>query len=168
VFARRCQSLGRWVALACLIGLAGVGRFAGAAPPKTGTKPKETAASKSLPVYEFLVKSGLSKRASPEAAVLRAVVTINRGGRRLATSTVKVIARKHQPETLNAIQAAIVNATLVEACETQKVGSLEIAYSDATVLTVIINKHYYEITTSAGTIRFTSQPLTTILHDLLE
>jgi hypothetical protein len=150
------------MALAGLVILASAGRFAWAAGGSN-----ETAATAHPPIYEFLIKSGLSKRARPEAAVLRAVTTIERGGQRIATSTVKAIARRHQPETLTAIQAAIVNGTVVEGGESPKVGSLEIAYSDGKVLTVIIYKDYFELTTSAGTIRFTSEPLSQILYELI-
>jgi len=147
--------------------LVAVSSFAGAATPRSsGTK--ETAANKRPPIYQFLIKSGFSKRAKPEAAVLKAVVTLERGGQKVVTSTVKLLARREQPETLNAIQAAIVNGTLTEAKQTPKVGSIEISYNDGKVLSVVIYEAYYEITTSAGILRFTSKPLGEILWNLLK
>jgi hypothetical protein len=163
VLAGWSRSLGLRLAVAGLLGLAWPGRSAGA----TGTS-DQTAGSAHPPIYEFLVNSGISKNARPEAAVLRVVTTIERGGQRIATSTVMTLARQHQPDVLNAIQAAIVNGTLVEASESPKAGSLEIAYSDGNVVTVVIYAAYYEITTSAGTIRFTSEPLSQILHELIK
>jgi len=155
------------LALVCGVGLLlGTSAIVGAAAP-----PKDTAAQNKAPVYEFLNKSGFSKRAKPEAALLRGVITVNRGGRKVVTSTVRAIdgKGKDQAKWLEAIQAAILNGTLAEAREDNpKVGSVEIAYSNGKTLTIIIYKYYYEITTSAGTIRFTSPPLNTILYDLLK
>jgi len=157
--------IGCCLAVASLAAVAGACRTANAAQPGTGNP---TAASKSLPVYTFLVQSGFSRRAHPEAAVLRGVITVRRGGQSVVTSTVRTLYRKHQPETLDAIQAAILNGTPTEACETVKVGTLEVAYSDGKVLTVTLYQAYFEITTSAGTMRFTSEPLATILLELLK
>lgn len=130
--------------------------------------PGNTAASEKPPIYTFLIQSGFSKRAHPEAAVVRGIITVNRGGQPVATSTVRTLSRRNQPETLNAIQAAIVNGTPVETCETSEVGSIEVSYSDGKVLKVVIYGAYFEITASAGTIRFTSEPLSKILWELLK
>ena len=158
---------GHAIALLCGAGLfLGTSAIAGAATP-----PRETAAQKKTPVYEFLRRSGFSKRAKPEAAIVRGVITVNRGGRNVVTSTVRAIhgKGKDQAKWLEAIQAAIVNGTPAQAREDNpKVGSVEIAYSNGKTLTVIIYKYYYEITSSAGTIRFTSPPLNKILYDLLK
>lgn len=162
MIAGRFGALRLGMGLAGLVILASAGRFAWAAGGSN-----ETAAAAHPPLYDFLIKSGLSKHARPEAAVLRAVTTIERGGQQIATSTVMALARRHQPEALNAIQAAIVTGTVVEGGESPKVGSLKISYSDGKVVTVVIYAAYYEITTSAGTIRFTSEPLSQILHELI-
>lgn len=157
-------------ALAALALLCGAGLLLGtSAGAGAATPPRETAAQKKTLVYEFLRRSGFSKRARPEAAIVRGVITVNRGGRQVVTSTVRSVYRKYQPKTLEAIQAAIVNGTPAQAREDNpKVGSVEIAYSNGKTLTVIIYKYYYEITTSAGTVRFTSPPLNKILYDLLK
>ena len=172
MFSIHRKLIGRCLAATCLIPIFGAaaliaaGSTAGAATPSKGTKP--TAASKKPPVYLFLRKSGVSKRARPESAIVRGVITVNRGGRNVVTSTVRAVHRRHQPEMLDAIQAGIVNGVPAEACETTKVGSIELAYSDGNKFTVAIYQHYYEITTSAGTIRFTSPLLTKILRELLK
>jgi len=133
-----------------------------------------TAAQQKLPLYEFLIKSGISKRAKPESAILSGVITIEREGRQVVTSTTRLIYRRHLPEVLDALQAAIINGTVVEppagagAAESVKVGTLQLKYDDGSVFTVVIFRDYYEITTSAGTIRFTSEPLTEILKKQLD
>lgn len=170
--AKHRRLIARWFALACFAGLVGPSQVVYAVtPPTTGDKQSETAASKKLRIYEFLRKSGFSKRAQPDAAVLRGVITVERNGQSVATSTTRSLYRKYQPKTLEAIQAAIVNGTLVEAgenVESVKIGSLEMSYSDGNVLTVVIYRDYFEITTRAGTIRFTSKPLSEILYELLK
>jgi hypothetical protein len=160
----------RRLAAACLALLLGAGALVGAAAiagAATPVKPKRpTAAAAKAPIYEFLRKSGFSKRARPESAVVQGVITVQRGGRTVVTSTTRAV---HKKEILDAIQVAIVNGTLVEeATESTKVGTLEVTYSDGNSLTVTIYNHYYEITASAGTIHFTSEPLTTILWELLK
>jgi len=144
------------LALACL------------ATPAGAATPGNTASTEKPPIYTFLIQSGFSKSAHPEAAVVRGTITVNRNGQNVPTSTVRTLSRQHQPETLNAIQAAIVNGTVVEECETSKIGSLEVSYSNGKVLTVVIYGAYFEITTSAGTIRFTSEALSKILLELLK
>jgi hypothetical protein len=140
----------------------------------TAAEDPPTAAQQKLPLYEFLIKSGISKRAKPESAILSGVITVERGGRQVVTSTTRVIYRRHLPEVLDAIQAAVINGTVVQAptgaeeVESPKVGTLEMKYTDGKAFTVVIREAYYEITTSAGTIRFTSVPLTEILRKQLE
>ncbi|MBN1918290.1 MAG: hypothetical protein JW889_10295 [Verrucomicrobia bacterium] len=130
---------------------------------------RATAAERKLPLYEFLIKSGVSKRARPEAAILSGVVTVLRDGQQVVTSTTRLIYRRHLPELLDAIQTAIINGTVVETdAESSKVGTLQLSYSDGSTFTVIIYNDFYEITTAAGTIRFTSVPLTEILRKQLE
>ncbi len=165
VFAARVLTAG------VLTAFGAAGLLLAASAADAAAPPKDTAAENKAPVYEFLSKSGFSKRAKPEAALLRGVITVNRGGRKVVTSTVRAIdgKGKDQAKWLEAIQAAILNGTLAEAREDNpKVGSVEIAYSNGKTLTVIIYKYYYEITTSAGTIRFTSPPLNKILYELLK
>ena len=156
------------IAAGCVAVLLGVCAAAGAAGPR-GSAKRKTAGTTKPPIYLFLIKSGFSKKAKPKEAMLRAVTAVMRNGQEMMLSLVRRISREHEPELLNAIQAAIINGTLIEEVpESAEVGTLEITYSNAKVLTVTIYMAYYEITTSAGTIRFTSVPLSEILRGLLK
>lgn len=163
-------------AAACLAAAASFAALmlCGPAAATESTDTPTTAAQQKLPLYEFLIKSGISKRAKPESAILSGVITVEREGRQVVTSTTRLIYRRHLPEVLDALQAAIINGTVVEApagagdAESVKVGTLQLKYDDGSVFTVVIYRDYYEITTSAGTIRFTSEPLTEILKKQLD
>ncbi len=154
----------RRLALACACALVGAGGLpAGPGVARAATTP--TAGEQEAPVYTFLIRSGLSKRAKAQSAIFRGVMTVERAGRKVVTSTVTAV---HKPEILAALQLAIFGGTVVqEVPESTKAGTLEITYDDGTTIPVVIYQAYYEITASSGTIRFTSVPLTQILHDLV-
>ncbi len=154
----------RRLALACVCALVVAGGLQ-AGPGAARAATSSSGSEQEAPVYTFLIHGGLSKRAKAQSAVFSGVLTIERAGRKVATSTVTAV---HKPEILAALQAAIFGGTVVEnAPESTKAGTLEITYNDGTTLTVVIYQAYYEITTSAGTIRFTSVALTQILHELV-
>jgi hypothetical protein len=139
----------------------------GAAGVSSGTTP--AAGSQNPPVYEFLIKSGVKKTARPESALLAGVITVTEGGQSIVKSTTRPISRRNEPDWLDLIQAGIISGTIVEPTqESVKVGSLDMTYSDGSKFTVLIYRDYFEITTTAGTIRFTSEPLTLVLTKLLK
>jgi hypothetical protein len=155
---------GRRLARLCVCALVVAGGMqAGSGAARAATS--SSGGEQETPVYTFLVRSGLSKRAKAQEAVFRGVVTTVRAGRTTVVSTVMTF---RQPETLTALQAAIFRGTVIdEAPESTKTGTLAITYNEGTTVTVVIYEAYYEITASAGTIRFTSVALTEILHQLL-
>jgi hypothetical protein len=166
VSAQCVRHVARPAAAACLAAAMMLCGIAAASLPKGN---RTTAAQQKLPIYEFLIKSGISKSARPEAAILSGVFSVERAGQQVVTSTTRLIYRRHLPEVLDAMQGAIINGTVVEtAAESVKVGSLQMKYDDGKSFTVIIYQDFYEITTSAGTIRFTSVPLTEVLKKQLE
>ena len=153
----------RRLAIACVAALVGAGALhstvgVARAAAASGGEQQEA------PVFAFLIRSGLSKRAKAQSAIFRGVLTVERAGRKVVTSTVTAI---HKPESLAALQVAIFNGTVVEnPAESTKAGTLEITYDTGTTITLVVYEAYYEITATADTIRFTSVSLTTILHEL--
>jgi len=119
-------------------GLAAALMVCAAAPAAAATTDKRTTAEdQKPPLYEFLIKSGVSKKAKPESAILSGVITVERDGRQVVTSTTRLIYRRHFPEVLDSIQAGIVNGTVVQTeAESVKVGSLQLKYNDGTTFTV--------------------------------
>ena len=165
--ATRCRSVVRPVAAVCAAVVIAGAATAGAAATSSGNPP--TAGSQKVAIYEFLIKSGIKKSAKPESALLTGVITVTEGGQSIVKSTVRPINRRNEPKWLDSIQGAIINGTVVEPeQESVKVGSLEMTYSDGFKFTVVIYRDYFEITTTAGTIRFTSEPLTLVLTELLK
>lgn len=159
----KTRTYARSLMIACVLVLVAAGALrGGAGEVRAATTP--AGEQEEPPVYTFLIRSGLSKRAKAQSALFRGVLTVDRGGRKVVTSTVCAI---HKPEILSALQTAIFGGTVVEEVpESTKAGTLDITYDTGTTITVVIYEAYYEITTAAGTIRFTSVPLTTILHEV--
>lgn len=163
----RCRMAARVVAAACAGALIAVAPAAGATGTSGGNQP--AADSQKMAIYEFLLKSGIKKTAKPEQALLSGVITVTEGGQSIVKSTVRPINRRNHPDWLDALQAGIIAGTLVEPeQESVKVGSLEMTYSDGFKFTVVVYRDYFEITTTAGTIRFTSEPLSKFLIELLQ